>query len=87
MQACRAEERPGVPVWWLGTELGCEAHGIHNCEVVADQSRRSEEQLPAKRVGGGGREGFLDEDRALVDGDKSVTRTRRQAGKYWKNVE
>lgn len=36
-----------------GTELGCEAHGIHNCEVVAEQSRRSEGQLRAKRAGGG----------------------------------
>lgn len=30
--------------------------GIQNCEVVAKQSRRSEEQLPAKRAGGRGGE-------------------------------
>jgi hypothetical protein len=78
-----------------GTELGCEARGIHNCEVVAKQSLRSEEQVPAKRAGGRGgerwwRRCFLAKDRtnkASVDGDKSVTRTRRLTGKYWKNVE
>lgn len=86
MQACRPEEKPGVPVWWLGTELGCEVHGIHNCEVMADQSCRSEEQLPAKRAGGGERGGFLDEERALVDGYRvSQELEDRQAntGRMW----
>lgn len=53
---------------------------------MAKQSHRSEEQLWAEG-GRWGRGVFLAENRtnkASVDGDKSVTRTRRQGGKYGK---
>lgn len=55
MQACRPEVKrcPESQCGYWGTELGCEAHGIHSCEVGAKQSHR---QLPAKRMGGGGGE-------------------------------